>query len=123
MCTTSLVLRKPVFGVLTSSDTNWAVKPQKMARGLKFRIGEVEALFYLCSKNKGADQLCSYRPANLCICFRICKMHIFSIFLQARFNETLTAVVTTYLEATVLSRIGENVINLSLSWNGKRTHS
>ena len=28
-----------------------------MARGLKFWIYEVEGLYYLCSKNKGADQL------------------------------------------------------------------
>ena len=27
---------------LTRSNTNWAVQPQKMARGLKFRIKEVE---------------------------------------------------------------------------------
>ena len=34
----SLVLRKPVFGFPTRSDTNRAVQPQKMARGLKFWI-------------------------------------------------------------------------------------
>ena len=34
----SLVVRKPVFGVPTRSDTNQAVQLQKMARGLKFRI-------------------------------------------------------------------------------------
>ena len=28
-----------------------------MARGLKFCIYEVEELYYLCSENKGADQL------------------------------------------------------------------
>ena len=28
-------------------DTNWAVQPQKMARGLKFLIKEVEGLYYL----------------------------------------------------------------------------
>ena len=33
-----LVVRKPVFGVPTRSDTNRAVQPHKMARGLKFRI-------------------------------------------------------------------------------------
>ena len=32
----SLVVRKPVFGVSTRSDTNQAVQPHKMARGLKF---------------------------------------------------------------------------------------
>ena len=34
----SLVVRKPVFGVLNQVDTNWAVQLHKMARGLKFRI-------------------------------------------------------------------------------------
>ena len=34
----SLVVRKPVFGFLTWSDTNWAVQPQKIARDLKFGI-------------------------------------------------------------------------------------
>ena len=31
----SLVVRKPVFGFPTRSDTNQAVQSQKMARGLK----------------------------------------------------------------------------------------
>ena len=48
----------------TRSDTNRAVQLQKMARGLKFRIKEVEVWYYLCSENKGADQLCGYREAN-----------------------------------------------------------
>ena len=39
------------------SDTNRSVQPQEMARCLKFRIYEVEGLYYLCSENKGADQL------------------------------------------------------------------
>ena len=34
----SLVLRIPVFGFPIRSDTNQAVQPPKMARGLKFRI-------------------------------------------------------------------------------------
>ena len=38
--------RTPVFGLPTRSDTNWAVRPQKMARGLKFRIKE-EVLYSL----------------------------------------------------------------------------
>ena len=37
----SLVVRKP-SGFPTWSDTNRAVQPQKIARGLKFRIQEVE---------------------------------------------------------------------------------
>ena len=53
----SLIVRKPVLGVPTRSDTNQAVKPQKMARGLKFWIEVVEGLHYPYSENKGADQL------------------------------------------------------------------
>ena len=34
----SHVVRKPVLAFLTRSDTNRAVKLQKMARGLKLRI-------------------------------------------------------------------------------------
>ena len=60
------------------SDTNRAVQLQKMARGLKFRIQEVEGLCCQCSKNKGADQLRGYREADLRLCFRICKMLVFS---------------------------------------------
>ena len=49
-----------------------------MARGLKFCIQEVEGLYYLCSENKGADQLRVYREADLRLCFRICKKPVFS---------------------------------------------
>ena len=55
------------------SDTNQAVQPQKIARGLKFRIQEVEGLYYPFSENEGADQLRSYCAADLRLCFRICK--------------------------------------------------
>ena len=44
-----------------------------MVRGLKFRIKEVEGLYYLYRENKGADQLCGYRAADLHLCFHICK--------------------------------------------------
>ena len=36
----------------TRSDTNRAVQPHKMVRGLKFRVYEVDGLYYLCSENK-----------------------------------------------------------------------
>ena len=71
-------MRKPTIWFLTWSDTNQAVHLQKMARGLKFRIKKVEGLYYLCSENKDADQLRGYREADLRICFRICKMLVFS---------------------------------------------
>ena len=71
------VTRKP-SGFLIRSNTNRAVQPQKMARGLKFRIYEEEGLYYLCSENKGADQLRSYCAADLRLCFFICKKPVFS---------------------------------------------
>ena len=49
-----------------------------MARGLKFRIKKVEGLYYLCSENKGADQLRGHHEADLRLCFRICKKPVFS---------------------------------------------
>ena len=49
-----------------------------MARGLKFSIYVVEGLYYLCSANKGADQLRGHRVADLRLCFRICKKLVFS---------------------------------------------
>ena len=71
-------MRKPTFWFLTRSDTNRAVQSQKMAGGLKFRFKKVEGLYYLCSENKGADQLRGYREADLRLCFCICKMLVFS---------------------------------------------
>ena len=35
-------------------------------------------MYYLCSENKGADQLRGYREADLRLCFRICKKPVFS---------------------------------------------
>ena len=35
-------------------------------------------MYYLCSENKGADQLRGYREADLRLCFRICKNLVFS---------------------------------------------
>ena len=39
-------------GPTPEPDTNQSVQPQKMARDLKFRVKEVEGLYYLCSENK-----------------------------------------------------------------------
>ena len=71
-------MRKPTFWFPIRSDTNQAVQLHKMARDLKFRISKVEGLYYPCSENKGADQLRGYREADLRLCFRICKMLVFS---------------------------------------------
>ena len=47
---------------LRSSPTQIGIQPQKMARGLKFRIIDVDELYYLCD-----------RAADLRLCFRIIK--------------------------------------------------
>ena len=65
-------MRKP------TSDTNQVVQLQNIARDLKFRIKKVEGLYYLCSENKGADQLSGYSEADLHLCFRIFKTLVFS---------------------------------------------
>ena len=62
-----------------------------MARGLKFRIWEVEGLQYLCSVNKGADQLHGYREADLRLCFRICQKPVFSRCGSNNLHENLCA--------------------------------
>ena len=60
------------------SDTNRPVQAQKQARSMKFRINEKEEVCYPCSENKGADQLRGYREADLRLCFRICRLLVFS---------------------------------------------
>ena len=67
-------MRKQTFWFSTWCDTNQAVHLHRMARGLKFQTQKVEGLYYLCSENKGADQLRGYREADLRLCFRICKV-------------------------------------------------
>ena len=65
-------------GFPTRSDTNRAWQSLKIARDLKFRIKEVEGLYYPWSENKDADQVRGYREADLRLCFRICKKSVFS---------------------------------------------
>ena len=71
-------MRKPTMWILTRSDTNQAVQPLERARGLKFCILEVEVLYYPSSEKKDADQLRGYREADLHLCFRICRLLVFS---------------------------------------------
>ena len=70
-------MEKPTMWFLNRSDTNWAVQSQKMVKGWKFWIYKVEELYYPCSENKGADQLCSYCEADLRLCFRLCRLFVF----------------------------------------------
>ena len=68
----------PTMWFPNRSDTNQAVQSQKQASSLKLRIEEEEEVYYLCSENKGANQLRGYRKADLRLCFRICRLLVFS---------------------------------------------
>ena len=46
-------------------------------------------MYYPCSENKDADQLRGYREADLRLCFRPCKLLVFSR--TGSFNKTLTS--------------------------------
>ena len=65
-------MRKPGFP--TRSDTNRAVQPQNMSRGLKFRNKEEDGLYYPCSENKGADQLRGYAKLICAFVFAYAKI-------------------------------------------------
>ena len=65
-------------GFPSRSDTNQPVQSQKQARLLKFGLHIEEELHYLCSENKGADQLRSYCEADLPLCFHIGQNPVFS---------------------------------------------
>ena len=69
---------KPTMWFPKRSDTNRAVQAQRMAIGWKFRIYKVKEFYYLCSDNKGADKLRSLFEADLRLCFRICRLLVFS---------------------------------------------
>ena len=69
---------KPTVWFPTRSDSNRAVQPQKMARSLKFQMYVEGELYYPSSENKRADQLLDYREADLRLCFRLCRLLVFS---------------------------------------------
>ena len=88
----SRVMRKPAFWFPTWSHTNQAVQPQKMARGLKFRIEEVEGLYYmyLCSENKSlmscavtAQLICAFVFAYAKNCFFMTRLIFYDVSFQA----------------------------------------
>ena len=76
----SRVLTKLVFGIsdqVQHKPNSATVQPQKMVRGSKLRVEEVEGLYYLCKENKGADYLSGYHAADLRLYFRIWKKQVF----------------------------------------------
>ena len=74
----SRLVGKPTMWFPNRSGTNRSVQAYKMARDWKCWIKKVEELYYPCSENKGADQLCSYCETDLRLCFRLCRLLVFS---------------------------------------------
>ena len=71
-------MRKPTIWVPIRSDFRiLTVQLQKMVGSLKFRIKEEGGLYYPCSENEDADQLCSYCTADLRLCFCLCMLLVF----------------------------------------------
>ena len=73
------IMRKSVFWV--SDQVQHKLGYTTTEDGYRLEISyikEVEGLYYLYSKNKGADQLHGYLASDLRLCFRICKKQIFS---------------------------------------------
>ena len=60
------------------TQTAWSVQSQREARSLRFWVKVEKILNYLCSENKGADQLCSYCTADLHLCFPRSILFVFS---------------------------------------------
>ena len=78
-CTMSCDARKPVFGVSDQVQHKSACAATECGQKLGISgFKNEEELYYQCSENKGADQLCSYCTADLRLCFRIGKNSVFS---------------------------------------------
>ena len=58
-------------------------------------------MYYLCSENKGGDQLRSYREADLRLCFRICKKPVFS---RRGSNDKITTVSVLQIQLLIINQ-------------------
>ena len=65
-------MRKPVFGV--SDQVRYKPGCTATENGQRFEISDLlSGLYYLCSENKGTDQLCGYREADRVFVFAYAK--------------------------------------------------
>ena len=66
-------------------------------------------MYYPCSENKGADQLRGYREADLRLCFRICRLLVFSLGgsnVIGCFKLLLNLIIQMLIEEHTLERDG-----------------
>ena len=84
---------------------------QKMGRSLKFRIYELEGLYYLCSENKGEDQLPGFRPADLRLCLHMLKAGFLMTWPRAgctklcQPNKTISPKASHIFPTTIIHRV------------------
>ena len=71
-------MRKPVFGVSDQVPHKLGCTATEDGKRLEISYLGNRGSYYLCSENKGADQLRGYREADLRLCFRINKIPVFS---------------------------------------------
>ena len=72
-------LRHEKTNILVSDQVRHKPGHTTTEDGKRLEISDLESRWIvLCSENKGADQLRGYREADLRLCFRICKMLVFS---------------------------------------------
>ena len=67
------------------------------------KVVHIAGLYYLCSKNKDADQLCGYRTADLHLCYRIFKNRVFPMILLTLYT------LDGFFSSASLSMIGSEV--------------
>ena len=66
-------------------------------------------MYYPCSENKGADQLRGHREADLRLCFRLCKLLVFSCtgsYTRRYHEELYYNYVTDIIELLVVNLLG-----------------
>ena len=62
----------------TRPDINRPAQPQKLARVLKFRLQNLEILYYLSSEQQRRSSDCADAQADLCLCCSHMTWHTFS---------------------------------------------
>ena len=79
---TMIIINEPVhektnnLGFRPGPTQTWLYRHRRWLEAGNF--GLRVKLYYQCSENKDADWLRSYCEADLCLCFRLCRLLIFS---------------------------------------------
>ena len=115
-------MRKPVFVVSDQVRHKLVCAATEDGHKLEMSDFRRRELCYLCSENKGADQLCCYCTAYLQLCFRICKNPVFLMMRQLTNTDQITEVQGNLkhglnfsffgLLTTILSRAFFNATNI-----------